>query len=143
MLFRSIIFYLNIHAATLNVKIKYYPAALKRRREIGMMYNEGLSNLIPIELPTQQEEQIYQEYIINIPRIWDFKKFMDKKGIELLIRDTTPNHIMYRKYFPDTHLPVTESIAQNSVRLPTYPELTNKEVEKIIKAIRVFHENTM
>ena len=133
----------NIHASVLNIKLKYYPQMLKRRREIGMMYNQGLKTLADtgiIELPLQQKDQIYQEYIIRIPDMYEFKKFMDKKGIELLIRDTTPNHIMYKKYFPGLKLPVTEELSTSSVRIPTYPELTNKEVKEIIKAINEYYE---
>ena len=128
----------NIHAAVLNIKLKLYPAMLKRRRQIGMMYNKGLKGL-PIELPIQQKEQIYQEFIVKIPDMWKFKKFMDKKGIELLIRDTTPNHILYNKDFPNVKLPVTDALATSSVRLPTYPELRNDEVLEIIKAIKEFY----
>lgn len=131
----------NIHASVLRIKLKYYQKMLNRRRCIAMLYNEGLLDLEAeglVELPIQQEEQIFQEYIIKIPDMYKFKKFMDKKGIELLIRDVTPNHIMYKKYFPNVKLPVTESLATSSVRLPTYPELTNKEVRTIIKAINEF-----
>ena len=64
---------------------------------------------------------------------------MDKKGIELLIRDTTPNHILYNKDFPNVKLRVTDALATSSVRLPTYPELRNDEVLEIIKAIKEFY----
>lgn len=128
----------NIHAAVLNVKIKYYPAMLHRRYKIAMMYNKGLANL-PISLPIQQAGQIYQEYIIEVPDMWKFKKYMDSKSIELLIRDTTPNHKMKGFGLEHFNLPVTERIAKYAVRLPTYPELLDSEVEQIIKVIRDFY----
>jgi dTDP-4-amino-4,6-dideoxygalactose transaminase len=128
----------NIHAAVLNVKIKYYPEMLKRRREIGMMYNDGLKGL-SIMLPIQQKDQIYQEYIICVLDMWDFKKHMDKKGIELLIRDVTPNHRMKGYNLEHFNLPVTDYLASQSVRLPTYPELTDEEVKEIISSIREFY----
>lgn len=128
----------NIHAAALNVKIKYYPKMLERRRQIGMMYNKGLGGL-PISLPVQQEKQIYQEYIIRMTSIGQFKEFMDKKGIELLIRDTVPNHKLKGLGLEHYELPMTEAMAISSVRLPTYPELTDSEVKQIIKAIRTFY----
>lgn len=132
----------NIHAAVLNIKIKLYPKMLERRKDIAIMYNEGLSYLADkgiIELPIQQKGQIFQEYIIRIPDMWEFKSYMDYKGIELLIRDVTPNHVLYRKYFPNIKLPVTEALATSSVRLPTYPELKNSEVKEVIKAIQEFY----
>lgn len=131
----------NIHAAVLNIKIKLYPKMLKRRREIGMRYNKGLQALADagvIELPIQQKEQIYQEYIVKIPDMWKFKNFMDKEGIELLIRDTTPNHKLLGLGLEHYSLPVTESLATSSVRLPTYPELRDDEVNKIIVAMYKF-----
>jgi dTDP-4-amino-4,6-dideoxygalactose transaminase len=130
----------NIQAAILNIKIKYYPAMLKRRRKIGMMYNKGLKNL-PCVLPVQQSKQIYQEYIIKVENMWKFKEYMDKKGVELLIRDTTPNHKLKGLGMDHFDLPITEKIAGESVRLPTYPELTDKEVEFVINCVREFYKH--
>ena len=130
----------NIQAAVLNVKFKYYPAMLRRRREIGMMYNKGLKNL-PCVLPTQQPKQIYQEYIIKVKDMWKLKKYMDKKGVELLIRDTIPNHKLKGLGMEYFNLPVTERIAGESVRLPIYPELTDKEVKYIISCVKKFYNH--
>ena len=132
----------NIHAAVLNIKLRHYPKMLERRRAIGMMYNKGLQGL-PIELPIQQKHQIYQEYIIRIPDMWKFKQYMDKKGIELLIRDTTPMHKTAGLGLNHFRLPMTEKLATSSVRLPTYPELRNDEVKEIIKAVREFYVSTV
>ena len=128
----------NIQAAILNIKFKHYPAMLRRRREIGMMYNKGLKNL-PCVLPVQQQKQIYQEYIIKVKDMWKFKKYMDEKGVELLIRDTIPNHKLKGLAMEHFNLPITERIAKKSVRLPTYPELTDDEVEFVIKCIKEFY----
>ncbi|MFH1037008.1 MAG: DegT/DnrJ/EryC1/StrS family aminotransferase [Patescibacteria group bacterium] len=132
----------NIQAAILNVKIKYYPAMLKRRREIGMMYNKGLKNL-PCILPVQQPKQIYQEYIIKVEDMWKFKKYMDEKGVELLIRDTIPNHKLKGLGIEHFNLPITERIAGESVRLPIYPELLDSEVKHIIDCVRNFYANNI
>jgi dTDP-4-amino-4,6-dideoxygalactose transaminase len=71
--------------------------------------------------------------------MWKFKKYMDKKGVELLIRDTIPNHKLKGLGMEHFNLPVTERIAGESVRLPTYPELTDKEVEYTINCIKEFY----
>jgi hypothetical protein len=111
---------------------------LKRRKKIGMMYNKGLKNL-PCILPDQQLKQIYQEYIIKVKDMWKFKKHMDGKGVELLIRDTVPNHKLKGLGMEHFNLPITERIAGESLRLPTYPELTDKEVKYVISCIREFY----
>jgi dTDP-4-amino-4,6-dideoxygalactose transaminase len=127
----------NIQAALLNIKIKYYPQMLKRRRQIAEKYNKGLAGL-PVVLPTQQPEQIYQEYIIKVGNIWKFKKYMQDRNVELLVRDTVPNHKMLGLGLDRFNLPVTEKIAKELVRLPIYPELTDAEVDYVIKCVREY-----
>ena len=131
----------NIQAAMLNVKWKYYDKLLARRREIANIYCEGLRNL-PIKLPIYGDGDVVQEFIIRIGNSEErqkFKEFMDKKGIELLIRETTPNHKVKDLGLEHFSLPVTESISLDACRLPAYPELYNWEVRKIIKAIKEFY----
>jgi dTDP-4-amino-4,6-dideoxygalactose transaminase len=132
----------NIQAAILNVKIKYYDAFLKRRREIADKYCAELFDL-PLKLPQYSEEDVIQEYII---RIGDsetrkrFKKHMDSKGIEILIRETTPNHKVKDLGLDHFNLPVTENISTDAVRLPCYPELTDEEIDYICDSIREFYD---
>lgn len=129
----------NIQAAILNVKWRYYRDMLKRRAQIGEMYNDGLAHL-PIILPIQQPGQIYQEYIIRVTDRPKFMKFMLDEGVELLVRDTTPNHKLPGLGLEHFKLPVTEIMATDVVRLPTYPEMTDEEVLYVIQAIQKYFE---
>ena len=129
----------NIQAAVLNVKFKYYKQMLKRREEIAEKYLFHLQDL-PLELPTRQDGQIWQEFIIQVKNISNFFKFMKQKGIELLIRDTIPNHKLRGLGLSYFKLPTTEIIANQCVRLPIYPELTNSEVLYIIDSIVKFYK---
>lgn len=128
----------NIQAAILNVKFRYLKKMLKRRREIAMRYNKELKEL-PLKLPIQQEKQVYQEYIIRINNQKEFVNYMQKRGIELLVRDTIPNHQLVGLNLSHFELPITEKMAKENVRLPIYPELTNVEIDTIIKAIKSFY----
>jgi len=133
----------NIQAALLNVKFRYYDQFLSRRREIADMYCNGLRGL-PLRLPEYRQEDVVQEFIIRIGSDeirQKFKAFMDYKGVELLIRETTPNHKVKLLGLDHFNLPVTENISKDAVRLPAYPELTNEEVRYIISAIREFYDS--
>ena len=130
----------NIMAAVLDIKLKkYYRGMLARRKKICLRYHEAFKDL-PLRRPILQRGQIFQEYIIGVDDMWRFKKFMDKKRIELLIRDTTPNHEMYEWYFGPMSLPITEAMATSAVRLPTYAELRYDEVTQIIAAVKEFYD---
>lgn len=128
----------NIQAAALSVKLRTYPWILKRREEIAMRYSEGLRSL-PFKLPVIKSGQVFQEFIIRVLDLKKFRSFMEKHGIELLIRDTTPNYKLAGLYLNHFHLPVTDELAKSSVRLPTYPELRNEEVDLVIRTIRNFY----
>jgi dTDP-4-amino-4,6-dideoxygalactose transaminase len=128
----------NIQAAILNVKLKYYPEILARRKEISGMYEEGLKDL-PIKLPTHQPDQVAQEYLVQVDDIWGFKKFLAELGIETLVRDTTPNHKLKGLHLDHFELPITERLAKSSLRLPIAPELTNEEVQYVIDMVKEYY----
>lgn len=132
----------NIQAALLNVKWKYYDQLLARRKEIAEIYIEGLKSL-PIRLPVYNEGDVIQEFIIRIRSDEErqkFKEHMDSKGIELLIRETTPNHKVKLLGLDHFNLPITENISKDACRLPCFPELTNEELQEIIGAIKDFYD---
>lgn len=132
----------NIQAALLNVKWKYYDRLLARRKEIADMYIAGLSGL-PIKLPEYREGDVIQEFIVRIGSDEErqgFKEHMDSKGIELLIRETTPNHKVKLLGLDHFSLPVTENISKDACRLPCYPELTDEEIKEVIDAIKEFYQ---
>src|SRR3989344_1576490 len=132
----------NVQAALLNVKFKYYNQFLARRKEIANSYVKGLKGL-PIGLPVYGKDDVIQEFIVRIGSDAErkrFKQFMDKKSVELLICETTPNHKVKSLYLDHFNLPVTESISLDAVRLPAYPELTDAEVKYIISCIREFYK---
>ncbi len=133
----------NVQAALLNVKWKYYPQLLERRREIADRYSEGLKGIEGLRLPIYSKEDVVQEYIIRIgssEQRKELKKHLDEKGIEVLIRETTPNHKVKLLGLDHFNLPVTESISTDAVRLPCYPELRNEEIDYIIQSIKEFYE---
>jgi hypothetical protein len=129
----------NIHAAVLNIKIKYYKDLLANRKRIGMMYNEGFKNY-PIKLPTQQKGQIYQEYIIRVDDAFKFQRYMTERGVEVLVRDVIPNHKLKGLGLEHFSLPVSEAMAKGEVHLPSYPELKNSEVKEIIKTVKSYYD---
>lgn len=121
--------------AALDHKLKYcYRGMLARRKKICQKYTKAFRGL-PLTLPTQQPGQIYQEYIVRVDDAEKFKSHMTKEGVEVLVRDTVTNHKKYEWYFGPLNLPLTDAMATSAVRLPSYPELLDKEVDLVIKAV--------
>jgi len=128
----------NIQAAMLNVKFQDIEWIIFRRKEVAERYIQGLQGL-PINLPSRKEGETWQEFIIRPKDREKFKEFMDEKGVELLIRDTTPNHKLTGYELLDCELPITELLAKEQARLPLYPELTDEEVDYVIESVKEFY----
>ena len=129
----------NIQASVLNVKFKYHNRNLKRRQKIAEMYLQGLKDL-PLILPIPTQGQVWQEFIIRVQDRDKFKKFIENKKVELLVRDEVPNHKLKGLNLEHFNLPVTEQMVLDSARLPIYPELEDKEVGYVIDKVKQFYE---
>ena len=133
----------NIQAALLLVKFKYFDQMLSRRKEIADRYILGLGGL-PIVLPSYRDGDVIQEFIIQVKNPVEresLKEHLNKHGIEVLVRETTPNHKVKLLGLDQFKLPITENISNGAMRLPAYPELYDSEVDEIIEAIKEFYAN--
>lgn len=142
----------NVHAALLNVKLKYLPQWLERRKEIAKLYQKGLSGIKQIKLPHYDDsrfEDIYTNYVIRAERRNELKKFLtDHKYVETLISWPRPTYTepnmqaakdKWRFGVNGNTLPETEKICSEVLSLPCYPELTNDDVSYVIEKINEFY----
>ena len=132
----------NLQAAVLNVKFKYLPSFIERRREIAGLYNQGLSDLTEVKLPPKSDERhfdVYQNYVARAEKRDELFEFLKEKGVETLIKDPFPNHLQAELGLSRFSLPLTEQLAKEVISLPLYPELTDSQIEYVISCIREFY----
>ena len=143
----------NLQAAVLNVKMKHLPSYIQRRQEIAYLYHTGLDDLNMMAgityvgnkmmLPKfggSKNWDVFQDYIIQVKgaKRDELAEYLEGKGVEILIRDTTPNHKHWGLGL-ECDLPMTEKLAQESLRLPIAPELTNEQIDYVISTIKEFY----
>ncbi len=134
----------NLQAAILNVKFKYLPDWIQKRREIAEIYNKGLSDISEIKLPLQSDGDfydVYQNYVIKAKRRDELYKFLKDRGVETLIKDPIPVHFHKGLGLSHFRLPYSEQLAKEVISLPIYPELTLKQIEYVIECIYNFYKN--
>jgi len=135
----------NIQAAVLNVKLKYLPKWIERRREIAKSYHEELSDLNEVKLPpppttTGPYYDVYQNYVIRVKDRDELVKFLEKNGIETMVSWRIPNHLQPSLNLKHFSLPNTEKLSCEVLSLPMYPELTDEQVHYVIDVIHDFYE---
>jgi len=135
----------NLQAAVLNVKFKYFPQFIKRRREIASIYDKGLSNVKEIKLPPGPDSDKkhfdnFQNYVLKAEKRNELAAYLKENGVETLIKDPIANHKQSGLGLSHFKLPYSEKLANEVISLPIYPELTNKDIEFVIKTIKDFYE---
>ncbi len=133
----------NLHAAILSVKLKYLPQWITRRRQIAARYQKGLSALAEVILPPPPQSNnryfdVFQNYAIRTAKRDELVSHLARKGVETLISWPIPMHHQSTLGLNHFRLPQTEAISREVLSLPMYPELTDEQVNHVIKVIQDF-----
>ena len=132
----------NFQAAILNMKFKYFPRWIERRRQIAALYREGLSDTEQVILPPGPDDGRYydtfQNYVIRTPERDKLAEFLRDEGVETLISMPKPYHVQPALKLTRFDLPLTAQVAREVISLPMYPELEDWQVEMTVAAVRKY-----
>jgi len=134
----------NIQATFLNLKFRYLPEWIERRRGIASIYNKGLADIKGIELPPapgsdERYFDTYQNYVLKVEKRDELFNFLKEKGVETLIKDPIANHKQPGLGLSHFNLPYSEKLAEQVISLPMYPELTQEQIEYVIDSVKEFY----
>jgi len=134
----------NLQAAILNVKLKYLPQWIERRREVARIYHRGLSSLPSLKLPPPPQLQgsfdTYNSYVVRAQERDRLVNHLAECGIEVFVQWPKPLHLQEALGLGHFHLPRTESLAKEIVSLPINAEISNQQVEFVIESIHNFYQ---
>ena len=133
----------NMQAAILDVKLKYLPRWIERRRELASLYEEGLSGLPQIKTPPPPQQgryfDVYTNYVVRAQERDELVAYLKQHSIEILISWPKPMHQQEGLGLGHFHLPETERVSREVISLPLYPELADEKVEYVIESIHSFY----
>lgn len=134
----------NLQAAVLNVKFKYFPQWIKKRRRIAGIYNDALMNLPQIELPLPPEEKgvfydVYSSYCVRVSKRDELLSYLRDSGVEVFAHLSRPNHLQPDLDLKGFKLLKTERISQEVLSLPIYPEIEDEQVDYVVETIKKFY----
>jgi dTDP-4-amino-4,6-dideoxygalactose transaminase len=135
----------TMQAALLNVKLPRLDASNDGRRHAARMYDERLGRIAavtPPAAPADALSHVYHLYVIRTPRRDELQEFLNAKGIQTGIHYPIPIHRQeaYRELASSAQrLPHTEAFAPQILSLPMFPELTERQVDRVCDAIARFH----
>ena len=132
----------NIQAAVLNAKFAHFGEWVERRREIANLYHKGLADIKELTLMPVPDNSpffdVFQNYVIRTKRRDELVAFIEEKGVETIISWKVPNHKQENLGLSHFKLPETESVSNEVVSLPMYPELTDEQIAYAVKVVKEF-----
>ena len=133
----------EMQAAILQAKLPHLDGWNQRRRTLADRYKEGLSGTGDLALPAapQDVEQVYHFYIVRTEMRDALRDYLGGAGINT--GDHYPKGVHLQKAY--AHLayepgscPNAERAASQVLSLPVFPQLSNHEVDQVIRMIRFF-----
>lgn len=126
-------YYMNeVSAAIGLIQLKKLDRSNNIRKKIAKRYVKkiNLQNKMPYS-----DDCCYHFYWIRVKNRTKFMKKMARLGIETGIHYHPVHSMTY--YKNNTSLPVTEKIGREIVSIPTHPNLSEKDLDKIISAVNI------
>ncbi|MER6217033.1 DegT/DnrJ/EryC1/StrS family aminotransferase [Streptomyces sp. NPDC001674] len=129
----------EIQAAALRVKLPRLDAWNARRRAVAAAYTEGLAGLPGVAVPGVRPwaEPVWHQYVIRAAGRERLRAALTDAGVEHLVHYPVAVH-RSPAYAGTAHgpLPLSERLAAEVLSLPMGPQLTAKDVETVISAVR-------
>jgi dTDP-4-amino-4,6-dideoxygalactose transaminase len=132
----------ELQAAVLRVKLRHLDARNQRRHTIAAYYSGRFAALevrVPHEHPG--ETHVYHQYVIRT-RVRDrLQAHLRSAGVETGIHYPVPLHrqpAWLRQYGEHHSLPRAEALAREILSLPVFPDLTDNEIEQVVRGVSSF-----
>lgn len=134
----------EIHAAVLDVKLKYLDEDNAHRQQMAKLYYEGIKNPL-ISLPDRltNDQNVYHLFPIFCARRDELQAYLKENGVGTVIHYPIPpfKQECYTKELwntPQLSLPITEKIHDTELSLPIGPTIKEEEIKYIIEVINKF-----
>jgi len=133
----------GIQGAVLSVSLKYLPEWTARRREIGWRYTKEITNpAITLQHHPENTNPVFHMFEVEVEDDPErFLAYMAEKGIECNRHYPVPCHLQnaYKHLgYQVGDCPNAEYLASHCATLPLFPEMTDEEVEMVIRACNAY-----
>jgi dTDP-4-amino-4,6-dideoxygalactose transaminase len=132
----------GIQGAVLGVKLKHLDQWTRDRRAVAHTYRDLLADT-PLQLPCEAAyaESAWHLYVVRHPRRDELKKHLEAGGVGCALHYPLPLHLQKcyaRLGHKPGDFPVAEKAARECLSLPIYPELTDRQIQRVADVIKAF-----
>lgn len=129
----------GLEAGSLSIKLKYLPSWNKRRQDIGARYLAEIRNdKINMQAQPEGVQSIFHLFVITTADRDGMIKYLNEHNIFPGLHYPVPCHLQ-KAYahlgYKEGDCPHSEYLSSHCLSLPMYAELTDEEVDHVIKTI--------
>ena len=132
----------SIQAALLEHKLSYLDESNRRRAEIARQYLSRIGNpRITMQAVADGCTPVWHLFCICVPDREAFLAHMRAHGIFCGVHYPVPCHLQgaFREFgYRKGDLPNSEALAAHCVSLPMYPELTQRDIDRVVDACDLY-----
>jgi dTDP-4-amino-4,6-dideoxygalactose transaminase len=133
----------EIQAAFLSVQLSRITKRTARKRKIASAYIRRLKGVGDIVLPKtiKGAEHVYHIFAIRTRYRNKLRSYLMKRGIVTLVHYPIPVHLQKAYDFlgyKKGQFPIVEELAKTELSLPIFPEMSDGQLEHVIKNIKGF-----
>jgi dTDP-4-amino-4,6-dideoxygalactose transaminase len=128
----------TLQAAVLSVKLPLLEEWTARRRWVARQYNMKLNNSkVKVQRIPNDFKHVYHLYVIQVDKRDELKSFLEKNGVQTQIHYPKPLN-QYDLFKNHCAKKVSDAMADKLLSLPMYAEMTQKQIDYIVKLIQKF-----
>ena len=129
----------TLQAAVLLAKFEIFADEMVRRQQIAERYTTGLADVVSTPHIAEGYSSAWALYTVRVPDRDRVRKDLSDCGIQSGLFYPIPLH-RHGAFQPwvsaDESHPVAEQLSQDVLSLPIYPDLTDREADRVIAALR-------
>lgn len=133
-----------LQAAILKTKLNHLDNWNKQRRIIAEKYNHQIFNpKVTLPYIAKENQPIFYVYMLKVKERDGFRKYLKENGIETGVYFPVPLHkqkVFESLGYQNGDFPNAEMVADHTVAIPMFPELSIEEQEKIVKCVNQYTE---
>lgn len=132
----------GLEGASLKIKLKYLPTWNQRRKVIADKYHAGITNpKIKMQVQPAGHDSVFHLFVITTENREALTKYLNEKNIFPGLHYPVPCHLQ-KAYahlgYKNGDFPHSEYLAEHCLSLPMYAELTDEEVDYVVKSLNSY-----
>jgi len=127
----------EIHAAILNIKLKYIDIDNSQRKEVAKFYIENIKNKeIILPVVTNWDANVFHIFPIRTKRRDELLNYLIANGVQAVIHYPIPPHKQKcYKEWNSLSFPITELIHKEEISLPMSPVIQEEDYKTVVELI--------